>query len=491
MRTHICIWAAVLFLNLRAEVNAQDVLSIFFDREAASSIIGGNPFAPPDPRDSAFTREGSRAATPSAQMDSWIDNIYRETRPDGREQELQRNADHAGIQIPLTVETTTSLLRIEYQSTKMYGAFEVDPKDNGYYNGADEYVAAGLTVPLSDGVDCSIALQKNTQENGIAPGYQFGFSYQSSEGNVTLKIRDLPRLQFLTLDISEVGGILPLDYVQKGGEVEFTAPVGRMSIRISGHFDYLSPLPQFTRANDSHFAPDGSFRGIRATAILALADRVSALCSFGMEAVEGNGNFYSQSSPYGSFNSFLFENDFFQTGVRYGAGQVDFVSDLKFSVMSGAATGFAESWPFADISQSSFSQGRFDGSGNIRMLQAHTGATFPLFERLRMGAGINVVQLVPDLHLDTWQTNFLSIGEKDLQTLAFSYREIDGMILSGGLSGNIGASLLTYSFSQMIPLRIVAAANVNPAGVNAPTASPRTGRSSGGQFHQITLLLHL
>ena len=491
MRSQIRACAAAIFLIIRSEVNAQDLLGLFFDRTAASSISGGDPFAPLKSNDVASSRRVSGEAAPAAQIDSWIDNIYRETRADGNDQNLQRNVERVRVQVPLSGETRSPILHVDYQSAKMSGSFDVDPKDQASYDGKNDYAAVGAVIPLSDAVDCDVGVQKNTQENSVAPGYELGFSYQNSDGLVTVTVKDLPRLQFLALNIAGIGGILPLDYVQKGGEVDFSAPVGNMSFLINGHYDYLSPLSEFTRSSDSHFTPDGNTRGLAVSVLLDLSQHMSALCSYGMEAVEASGNFYSQASSYGALNSFLFEDDFFQTGVRYAAGSIELLSDIKWSVISGAATGFAESWPFVSITQSSLSQGRFDGSGNIRMLQEHAGATFSVLENLRMGIGVNVVQLTPNLHMETWQTMFLSIGEKDLQTMAFPYREIDGMILSGGLTGKIGGIGLTYSFSQIVPLRVVGAANSNPVVVHGPFSASRTTHSSGGQFHQIAILFFL
>ncbi|GEM_PF-2844468 len=170
MRALLCIVAAVLFFGIRTEVVAQDLLGLFFDGESVSSISGGNPFAPLDSKNLSHSSRYGETGSQAPYLDSWIDNIYRETRSGGSEQNLQPNVNRAKICFPLSMETNAATLHLDIQSTKTTGSCDADPEDHASYDGRDEYVAAGVTVPVGGAVNCDIGLQKNIQERSIQPG---------------------------------------------------------------------------------------------------------------------------------------------------------------------------------------------------------------------------------------------------------------------------------------------------------------------------------
>jgi len=455
-------------------------------------MMGGDPFAELGANRTHHLYFRDANTTPLVHFDSHIDNVYKETRSDGTERGLQRNLNLADVAVPLTLGSRPIVFRATALSTSVSGSIDVDAKQHASYNGRDEYVSAAVQVPVSDAMNWTFAMGENTQGLHTSPGYEAGFSYEHPEGTTSLTLRNRPHSQVLGLNITGVDGVLPLDFSQKGAEVSFDVPFRRLVFHMAGHDDFIVPLPAVDRINDTRFAPNGKAWGFTFSTLAEISSEVDLLFSFGSESIDGKGTFTSRMSSYGQLETFSLHHNFIRIGICYAVSAgVNLESDISWSRINGAAAGFAESWPFVSIKESSLSPGYFDGSGTVRLTQAHLGGIFSISERFHAGCGINVVRMIPNARLVTWQSRFLSFGERDRETMTFPFRELRGLILSGGIKGSVGVFGLLYSFSQIVPLKAVPISNEQHGESSPGTILAPAIHGSGGQFHSLSILLYL
>lgn len=484
--------SVILVLTLCTQVRSQDILGIFFNNGGESGMMGGDPFAEIGTNRTHHLYFHDAYTTPLVRFDSHIDNVYKETRSDGTENGLQRNLNLADVVVPLTLGSRPIVFRASARSTTVSGSIDLDAEQHASYNGRDEYVSAAVQVPVSDAMNWTFAMGENTQGLHTSPGYETGFSYEHPEGTTTLSLRNRPNFQVVGLNIAGVDGVLPLDFSQKGAEVSFDVPFRRLVFHMTGHDDFIVPLPAVDRINDTRFAPNGKAWGFTFSTLAEISSEVDLLFSCGSESIDGKGTFTSRMSPYAQLDKFSLYHNFIRTGIRYAVSAgVNLESDISWSRINGAAAGFAESWPFVSIKKTSLSQGYFDGSGTVRLTQAHLGGIFSISERFHAGCGINVVRMIPDASLVTWQSRFLSFGERDRKTMTFPFRELRGLILSGGIKGSVGVFGLLYSFSQIVPLKAVTILNEQHGESSPGTILAPAIHGSGGQFHSLSILLYL
>lgn len=483
---------ALLFIAASCIVNAQDALELLFDRQGESGITGGSPFAGFEDNIVSIHKRDSPSdishSSPTIRLTSTIDNIYKENRSNELSPGLQQRSRAADVYAPLTIMGLPAALRVNMQSYSTRGSFPLISSQSFEYRSETGNLTFGIIFPVSDVMNWSIESGHNIKDKSISPNYEISFSYYRPEIITKVKIKNRTYPQFLTVNISGVGGILPIDFLQRGSEISFVVPLKILSLHLNVHDYFLFPIPHFSRNYETRFAPNGNGYSFSSALLLTVSKRVTGLFSFRSEFLDAKGTFFSRYSSYGSLNTFMIKTTSVQLGIKYSArDMLEVVSDIKWQEAGGNTAGSVENWPFVGIKQLSFSRGYFTGEGAIRLLQFHTGGVFPCGRNIYPGIGINLIHVRTNLDAVTWQSRFLSLGERNKQVIEFPFDELDGMVLSGGIKTMIGNCNLVYSLSQVIPLRVIRKEQmqeIKQSGTIIQTSA--VARGSGGQFHQLS-----
>ena len=474
------------------QMQAQDFLALLFGSRTQFGITEGNSLSAPRINGTRQFFEGSAGALPLIRFDSRIDNVYKETRSDGTVRGLQGGFNSAEVIAPLTIGPRPMVFRAKVRSTSVAADIDVDAGQHASYAGSDKYVSAAVDVPITDALNWSAGMSEYVQVGRSSPGYESGISYKNADGVMMLTLRQRPYAQELGLTVNGVDGVLPLDFSQKGVEVSFGIPLRHMTLHLAGHDDMLLPLPEATRRNDTRFSPDGRSWGLSCNLRAEISPVVDALLSLGSESLGGKGIFTSRMSSYGELDTVSLQFDNVQAGIEYEpSASVGIVADVSWSAINAQAAGYAENWPFVSISRLSLSQGHFQGAVEARSVQAHLGALLTLSEGFHTALGVNIVRMTPDAQVTTWQSKFLSFGQQSRMTMQLPFKEVRGLILSGGINRRIGSFEFVYSFSQIALLRTTPTESGRQEVSSAPVVSSVQVHGSGGQFHSLSVVMYL
>ena len=481
-----------LFFVASCIANAQDALDLLFDRQGESGIIGGSPFAGFEESIMTIHKQDFPSdidqSSLTIRFKSTIDNIYEENRSDELTHALQQSSRAADVYTPLAVMGLPAALRVNMHSHYTRGAFPLISSQSFEYRSETGNLTVGIIFPVSDAMNWSIESGQNIKDKSISPNYEIGFSYQRPEVTTKVKIKNRTHPQFFMVKISGIEGILPFDFLQRGSEISFVVPLKNFLLQLNIHDYFLFPIPHFSRNYETRFSPRGNGYSFAGNVLLTMSTKLTGLFTFHAESLEGKGTFSSRYSSYGSLNTFRTKTASVQLGIKYSARELlEVVSDIKWQETGGNAAGSVENWPFVGIEQLSFSRGYFTGEGSIRLLQFHTGGVFSSGRNIYPGLGINFIHVRTNLHAETWQSRFLSLGERNRQVIEFPFDELDGIVVSGGIKTIIGNCNLVYSLSQVIPLRVIRKEQmqeIKQPGTIIQTSAIAQG--SGGQFHQLS-----
>lgn len=487
-------YVVIVFLLtlLSAPAVAQDILGFFFNREGTASIVGGNLFEQIEISSFPLSKpDFDKKTNASIRSFSNNDNIYNEERNDGQTTKLQRVFHQIELQLPLLIAGIPATISTGAKSANTSGSFSLFSGQKIKYETKTNMMTIGISLPITEALQWSAAVGRNNMINEIPLDYEMSLSFQYPYAYSSITVKSFAHSQFLGVNISAIEGVLPLDALQQGAKISLWIPTRHAMLLFSYANNQLLPLPHFTREYKTHFAPNGTLREYKAAFLFTPLQNFTGILSSQSEFVNGRGVFYSHTTSYGSLNTLLLKTYSAQFGIKYVKPNVaEIIGDVTWRTLHGTVAGFAENWPFVNAAQLSFSQGYFNGEGEVNLLQLHAGGIWEMSKHITTGAGINFIHLRPQASANTWQSRFLSFGERNRKTYTFPYLKIDGMILSSGVKITYKGIEAVYSFSQIIPLRAVRAVQEQRELPQQQRNQPSVATHiSGGAFHQLTAAL--
>ena len=460
--------AWILVLACPAESSAQDLLQLFMPGDASSRMMGGNAFGPPFPGSDQTVGTGM-SRHPAVIMQYQYDDVYRESRGDGAYSGLQRRLGTAEIFVPLDAGPSRSALQLDVRSRGVQGGLLYSTRDRAQLQGSHQSVMMTYSMNLSRTLRWNLGLGRSLVSGNVPQEYEGGLLFRSSSLVLNVTTGTRSHFQSVELNIAGVRGILPLDFRQTGLEAAVSFAGESVQIEGRGYQGFISPLPGLTHESDTRLVPSGRTEGYSIRAVAPLSPDWHWLVIAERRLINGGGTYYSRGSSYANLKGGGYANTMIAAALQYARPTVTVVADAGFRSLSASVEGFAESWPFISVLESPVSQREyFRMRGSLSLWQLHVGAELAVTHSLGLGLGANAVRLAPALNVDSWESRFLSFGTRDQQ----------------------GSATIRYSITQFIPVRLE---RVEPTGgqISLSSSTSTLIRSSGGQFHTLTVAYQL
>lgn len=466
-------------------VHAQDVQGFFLDGEEEFIPMGGNPLSlfNSDVQCEGFI-PGSLSRCVSFNFHE--DNVFRELHADGTENLLQRFSREVNVSLPLSESPYSPGFRLNVSSVSSMGLVNQSPSELANYQGESKAATLYFQMPLGPALRVGASVGRSLAAGPRSLSYESRFSFLFQNGVlVNVDVGRWNTSQTLQIQYDDGDGILPLDFVSQGARISVSAPVGALTMVLSGHKNFLSSIPDAVDQFDTRFCPNGNDAGLRLDILGFLSAGWKTLLTANEEATLGSGSFYSEERKYGSLNGFDLRTVTLQAAIeKKGLSGDIFESDLKWKLLRGKVDGFAEDWPFTSLFDSPIPvRENISASGSLNVLQLHAGWLKPIRERVRFGIGASLLCMKPQLELDSWESKYLVFGVRGYKERFLTVDVVDAALISTGLQVDLSPFSLDYAFTQFVPL-YVGRTNVNgTSGISGPAAG--TSRSSGGQFHSV------
>ncbi|TAK50569.1 MAG: hypothetical protein EPO24_16720, partial [Bacteroidetes bacterium] len=466
---------------------AQDILEMFFSGKQSYRMMGENPFEHSSEEVSIIQQA---ATTPRVGFNYKFNNVYREQRSDGTETLIENYSRSVNVLLPLSRSAFHPTLDVSITSSRFSAIVNQSLEDGGAYRGEDTRFALSYSMRLSNALQFGAMVGQSYINPHVISDYESRISVQISPRiAATLNAGRVSSSQLLRLNITNIRGVMPLDCQLQKTEASLKVQYPAVTLFIRGRRANILSTPEISREYETQFAPQGEVVSYSTQAILPLSEHWLGLLSFEGEEIEGRGKFLSYQRQYGTFSNFGYTSKSFLIGARYSFSERGtLVTSLQHRTITGALTGNVDSWPFVNVFDMPFGlRENYNATGGISFWKAHVGGIIPLAEFIDVGVGISGLRMYPELQVQSWESKFLTYGIKAFQERELAVDVLDAGILSTGLRMNFEKFDLTYSFNQLVPLRIVRKEEYvgdEIGSVSSTDGFTTSVQSSGGQFHQ-------
>lgn len=477
----------VLILSSAPPAGAQDILSLFESGEEGFAGMGGNPFSA-SAGDASLFASGIKSGKPFATIQYRTDDIYHETRLDGTETLLQGDLKRFELSVPLSDTSLSAKVGLNVISAGSDAVIDQSPSERAGYS--SEYNVASISYEMSPFPSMHVrAAYGRRYDAARFPGSYEGTLSFLVPGGITLsaKLGSWRYSESLRLDITDVQGVLPLDYVRRGWEISARIPVEDFQINCSVQQSVFSSGANPSCDFDTRFVPDGTGLGFHLQGVASLGDKRKVLLSLNSERNNGSGSFYSSGQEYGSIDRLELSDFSLMAGFEqvFNSGGL-LEGDLRWRRISGSLEGEAENWPFVSIMVSLFPvRENVKLNAALSFYQLHAGGVIPILKFFRLSLGTSLVRLLPDCTLDSWESKYLVFGVRGYKERNLTTRIIDAAILSVGGQVRLLSFEVNYSLTQFLPIRSVRSEGSGDK--LTPTTTSPVVHASGGCVQSLTL----
>jgi hypothetical protein len=224
-----------------------------------------------------------------------------------------------------------------------------------------------------------------------------------------------------------------------------------------------------------------SWKVFRSTVLVGLRGGEYDLRAYGLKG----------SQPYAKVTAFDLRAEalFASLKLPFYRGKALTLMELERMTWQGYGRGHVEFWPFTSGIVDLLGLRRyFIATTTGDLWRFHVGAAGPLTKRWRGQAGVNIVDVRPWADLSHWKPAFLLFGKSDTQSQSLDIRRFLGGIISVSLTYRLMQAELTYSFTQVVPIKIQRDQAHEPA---KPSDVPPEIREQsgvyGGGFHRLNM----
>ena len=484
----------LLFIALsHCDARCQDVLGYFLSGSPADRMTGGNIFSG-TPEFKPLSLPSAEMMHPVAGYEYRFDNLYKEELADGDVNQAQRYSRAFSLSLPLQYGMFSPVLDLSVISTSAGTRIAQDSGEAGDYASRNNVVNLSYAMRLSSAISISADVSSLSDGNhSFTNGNAMVTFDLGPRSAISFRTGNIGSFNLLQLTITGVDGVLPLHIQKSGFAFAGQTALERLSLAFSFEQSSLLSVPDVTEENNTRFLPQGTLLEAVTGARYDLRDNVSLMIGGKYVQATGAAKFLSGSSSYGNLSSFGFNSAEVHAGVRYGTTASRFITgDLQWQRLSGGLRGYVESWPFVSIFDALVSsRENFGAAGSLEYLKVHLGGTFPMSDNITIGLGNNLLHAMPSLTVETWQPKYIIFGVRAYDKKELDIRSLDLMIASAGMKMRLGGYILTYSINQFVPLHIDKGETASGSG-SAPsqpgTGTTQTLKTSGGQFHQLSVV---
>ncbi len=449
--------------------------------------MGGNPFPAATGGVSSFL-SGRSNNNVYVSLEYRTDDIYRETRLDGSETMLRGDYRRLSLSVPLSDSLLSAKLGVSITSSGSSALIDESPSEQAGYTGEHNTVSVSYEMRPFPSMHLQAAFGRRYDAMRFPGNYEGTISF-FIPGGITVrgKLGSWDYSEALQIGITDVQGILPLDYVRRGWEISADLPLENLQLAGFVREDFFSSGANPSRDYDTRFVPDGTGLGIGVRGAAAIGGNRRVLLSVNGERIDGSGVFYSAGQKYGEIDKFELLNlsligGFEQTFDSGGLLE----ADLTWRQIGGSLEGEAENWPFVSILVSPIPvRENVNLNGSISFCQLHAGGDIPVAKFLRLSLGASAIRLFPKVTMDSWESKYLVFGVRGYKARSLNTRFVDAAIVSAGGQVSLLSFVLNYSITQLVPIRI-AKTQSQGDGLTPASTSPVT-HSSGGLFQSVTL----
>jgi len=467
--------AALLLMFPAAE--AQDLSRLFLPGDPAFQLMGGNPLS---------TIEADAGSNLIVRYDSRFDNYYREERRDGSSPSLGGAVHSIEAAVAFPSGSTLNLLAQSEYLTSQARSSSDQMMD---YSNNRRFMRLAYGMPLTGGLQWTVSLGHSEASGSIFQDIGTNIAFSLPHGALSLGLERTTSAQQMGVIVSSIRGTLPLNHQNLISRIALSSGIESVRFTLAASQTVVSPHYDQRNDNGLRFEPAGYVRQWQSRIEAGLSDSWKMVMKAEGNVFEGRGAFTSNGSGYGMLERADYEEVSVSGGVLRESGGFSFVSDVSWTRIIGSLDGRVESWPFVSVLQSPFAQrANFDIEGTFRLLKVHTGAIVQLTDWFKMGGGISVLRLIPDLRIESWQPGFLGIGRKAYTDRRLSVEQLDGGMISAGFQMKLGNVAIDYSVNQFIPINLQKTSL--PLGASGIFTAPQAGavvRSWGGMFQRVSV----
>ena len=193
--------------------------------------------------------------------------------------------------------------------------------------------------------------------------------------------------------------------------------------------------------------------------------------------------------PYAKFTAFDVQTDaaFVSVKRQFRTRRGHSIVELERMTWEGYGRGHVEFWPFTSGLVDLLGMRRyFKATTSGHLWRFHMGATRPLTRRWHGQAGINLIDVWPEGELSHWRPAFLLFGKSDEQVHHLDIRRFLGGVVSLSVRYRLPYCNITYSFAQVVPLKMQRMRSVGQKEHSEPTSEKkRESKFYGGGFHRM------
>ncbi len=469
---------------------SQDILGLFYSGDSRYRMIGENPFA--------LAKEGNHLlhsiTSPTLHFDYRFDNVYHEEYSNGTETVIQQYSRKGELLIPLAKNPFQPIVGVHVTSQRFLTKARQSLSEGGTYDGENNRVSFSYSMRLSNAFQFSALVGQSFANPQLLRNYESTISVQvSPHVQFHLNAGSVSSSQTLWLNVTDIYGIVPLDYQLQKTEASLRLEYPSITFILSGKQANIVSVPDAGREWETKFIPQGRVANYSVFTFIPLSGKWLGMTSYEQDEIEGSGRFLSRNKQYGDFSKFSFPSRAFRLGARYQFSEHGmFEADVQWRILSGTLNGTLDSWPFVSVFDMPLGlRENFEAAGSLKFWKLHLSSLFPLFDNVQAGVGVSGLTMFPELKVRSWESRFLSYGVRALQERVLAIQQLDASILSAGVKGKLLNMEIQYSFNQFIPLRIIRDSDytgdeIGSTGSNSSSPSS-SKQSSGGQFHQLNI----
>ncbi|MBI5217251.1 MAG: hypothetical protein HY960_15975 [Ignavibacteriae bacterium] len=482
---------ATIILFFSHSTFSQDILELFVTGDSRYRMLGDYPFVLPSQEKSFFPQV---LASPTVQFEYRFNNVYRETHSDGTETLIENYSKSGELQIPLAKNSFQPIIGVQVISQRSVAKMYQSPTEGGNYDGTNNRVSFSYAMRLSNTFQFSAMVGQSFANPQLLRNYESTISVQvSPEIRFHLNAGSVSSSQSLWLNVTDINGVLPLDYQMQKNEASLTFDYPLGTFILSGKHANIVSVPDASREWETKFIPQGRVTNWSLFTFIPLSEKWLGMTSYEQDEIEGSGRFLSRNKQYGNFSTFNFPSSAFRLGARYQfSEQGMFEADIHWRMLSGTLNGSLDSWPFLSVFDMPLGlRENFEGIGSLKFWKFHVSSLFPFFDNIQAGVGVSGLIMFPALKIRSWESRFLSYGVRALQERELAIQQLDVSILSAGVKGKLFDMEIQYSVNQFIPLRIIRNGNdtrdESGSTGSGGTSSSASTQSDGGRFHQLRI----
>ncbi|MFI5252697.1 MAG: hypothetical protein ACHQQQ_09740 [Bacteroidota bacterium] len=471
----------------------QDVLGFFIPGISQDRMIGGNLFTIAH-GDETYPDLSEGLKNPSLSYNFNLDNLYREEQSNGIINQAGKYSRNINLSIPFQGSQFSPHIRLSYYSSNFFTNVSQDTSGSGNYTSRNDQMMISYDMRVNQlfTVGSELTELSDGDHSFVAGNSTILFNVDQSS-SLSFTMGNTGTLNLIQLNITGTDGILPLHIQKRGYIISGISRHSHYNVYAKIDHSSLGAVPGVMEADNTHFIPRGSIDDISFDIVMKTNNNFDALLGGSSSVTDGSADFLSGTSLYGSFPAFRMIDREYHGGFQLRMNNTKLVTgDIQWRSLTGNIEGHIDSWPFVSIFQSLITTREyFKLNGSLEYTKLHMGTYLPLSESFTLGFGGNYMHVIPSLTVESWQPKYIIFGMRAYTEKNLSIRSLDLIIVSGGLRGRLGNFEGSYSFTQFAPIRIDRMNSQKIIAGGETSSTPSSGQSlktSGGQFHQFTIL---